>query len=272
MKNKGKLIIYWDYELQKGADTSTKGYCDGIEDYYQTDFVLKLLNKHKIKTCFAVLGYAAQKGDLPYHAPNQIRQMAEEGHEVGSHTQNHKRISTLNYTQLIDELRQSKENIEKVSKTKCVSFVPPWDKPQFFFNMPIDFKPNSSIPQLSRLSYNQICIALKKSGYKTYRVCPLTSRFNKFKLSNISMNKSITTIPCRISNGFTLEAKKIVQKAIKQKGLAVIYAHPRGLAHLGSQNKKYFENFISYINKQIENKKLKIVLPQEIAETTQNRA
>ena len=109
---KGRLIINWDYELQAGADASILGYKDGIEDYYQTEFILNFLKNYpQIKTCFAVLGRAAEQGNLPYHAPEQIKQMAEEGHEVGSHTYNHLRISTISYQELLRELIESKKII-----------------------------------------------------------------------------------------------------------------------------------------------------------------
>ena len=263
---KGKLIIYWDYELQKGADASVLGYSDGIEDYHQTEFILKLLKKNDIKSCFAVLGYAAEQGELPYHAPQQIRQIAEEGHEVGSHTYNHKRISTISYEYLLEELERSKCAIEKVSKTKCTDFVAPWDKPQYFLRKAIDFKPNTLIPKASKFSFNQICSALNKTGYKTYRVCPLTSRFNKFKLAKPMKNKNITCIPCRLSNGFGLDAKKLIKKAIAKKGLAVVYGHPRGLAHEGLQNKKYFEGFVNFVKKQVDQRKLEVILPNELVQ------
>jgi peptidoglycan/xylan/chitin deacetylase (PgdA/CDA1 family) len=261
---KAKLIIYWDYELQKGADTSTLNYQDGIEDFNQTEFILQHLKKYDIKTCFAVLGHAAEKGSLPHHAPEQIRQIAEEGHEVGSHTYNHKRISRLTYLQLIKELKKSKDTIEKASKTKCTAFVAPWDKPQYLLRKAFDFRPPSLIPRMSKLNFNQICSALKITGYKTYRICPLTSRFNKFKLSLPFVNDNILSIPCRLSNGFGLDAKRLVKKAVENKGLAIIYAHPRGLAHEGPQNRRYFEDFIDYIKKQIDNHNLKVMVPQEL--------
>tara|TARA_Y100000310_G_scaffold329502_1_gene399497 strand:+ start:2555 stop:3370 length:816 start_codon:yes stop_codon:yes gene_type:complete len=268
---KGKLIIYWDYELQQGADTSTLKYQDGIEDYHQTESILNQLKKHDLKTCFAVLGYAAEKGDLPYHAPQQIQQMAEAGHEVGSHTQNHQRISNLSYPQLLQELKQSKENIEKITRTKCTAFVPPWDKPQYFFSNGVDFKPGSFIPHFSKLNLNQICSALKTTGYLTYRVCPLTSRFTKFKLSKLFRKKNITCIPSRMGNGFDIQAKRLVKKAILNRGLAVVYAHPRGLAHPGPQNKVYFEDFIRFTSKLVADRKLEMILPQELTESPMSK-
>ncbi|MBS3169518.1 polysaccharide deacetylase family protein [Candidatus Woesearchaeota archaeon] len=265
MKNTtGKLLIYWDYELQQGADVSTQKYKDGVEDYHQTEFILNYLQDKPIPTCFAVVGITAERGGLPYHAPQQLKKMAKLGHEVGSHTYSHKRITQLNFPELVAELQKSKQAIEKASGQKCTAFVPPWDKPQFFFNLAIDFKPGTIFPKNSILNKEKILHALRQTGYKTYRTCPLTSRFALFHLSKPKYSKGIIEIPCRLSNGFSTEAKKLVKKAISQRGIAVIYAHPRGLAHPGPQHKHKFIEFIDFVEKQIERKKLEVVLPHDL--------
>lgn len=271
-EKKGKLIIYWDYELQQGADVSTKKYKDGTEDYHQTEFILNYLQDKPIPTCFAAVGITAEKGSLPYHAPQQLKKMTELGHEVGSHTYSHKRITRLNFKDLVEELQRSKRAIEKASGQKCTAFVPPWDKPQFFFNLAIDFKPGTSIPQRSTLSKEEILLALQQTGYKTYRTCPLTSRFAPFHLSKPKYSEGITEIPCRLSNGFSTEAKKLVKKAISQRSIAVIYAHPRGLAHPGPQHRDNFIEFIDFVQRQIERNKLDVVLPRDLQVLPKNNA
>lgn len=260
----GKVIIYWDYELQQGADMSTKKYTDGIEDFNQTNFILDFLKKKNIKTCFAVLGFTALPGNLPYHAQDQIREMVKCGHEIGSHTHTHRRISQLSYNELIKELKTSKKAIEELTKTECISFVAPWDKPQYFGSFPIDFKPGSFIPTHSKLSRKKIFQALKETGYKTYRICPLTSRFKQLSLSEPSYFNSILSIPCHIQNGFSLNAKKLVLKAIKNKGLAIIYAHPRALAHLGEQHRNHFIDFINFLEEKIKTTEIEVITPQDL--------
>lgn len=263
---KGKLIIYWDYELKTGLDLSKIRKGDGTEDFKQSSFILKILKKKEIKTCFAVLGITCENGPLPYHAPEQIKQMVEDGHEVGSHTYNHERISTLSYQELKNTLLQSKEKIERITKKKCVSFVPPWNKPQYLFNSAIDFYPGTVIPRKSKLTKKQICLALKETGYQNYRVCPLTSRFNKFKLSTPYTFENILCIPNRLNNGFGINAKKIIDKAVKNKGLAVLYAHPQGLGLPGLENRTHFIRIMEYINKLEKNHKLESVLPANLKE------
>ena len=40
----GRLLLYWDYELQAGADSSRVGKREwGSEDYHQTEKLLDLL-------------------------------------------------------------------------------------------------------------------------------------------------------------------------------------------------------------------------------------
>jgi SAM-dependent methyltransferase len=71
MKNApGRLLLYWDYELQVGADRSRLGVMQwGREDHRQTEILLDLLDAYGVKSTFAVLGFAAQEGEIPYHAP-----------------------------------------------------------------------------------------------------------------------------------------------------------------------------------------------------------
>ena len=265
--DKGKLIIYWDYELQRGPDTSNLHIKkSGIDDYRQTNFILDFLKKTEIKCCFVVLGMSAEKGNLPYHAPDQIRKMAELGHEVGSHTYDHKRLSNISYDSLLKDLIVSKRLIEKASRTPCVSFVPPWDKPQYLFSLSlrgIDLKNRFRGISLSKLSYSDFCSALKKAGYQTYRICPF-GVINKIKLSKPVFYNEVLCVPSIINNGFTEKHKLLVKKAIRNKGLAVVYGHPLGLKENGPQNKRHFVDFIKYVTKQVKNKKLDVIVPFDL--------
>ena len=262
MKSKGKLILYWDYELQKGIDVSIQGNkSTGFEEYEQTKFILKLLKKYNIKTCFSILGCTAEKKCLPYSAPDQIKQMIRDGHEVGAHTYSHENISTLSYKELVDNLTRTKKQIESVTKTPCISFTPPWDKPQYLnLNLHgINISPDYRKFSFSKLSYKDICRALRETGYKTYRICPFS--IYKSRLSKPKIYNGIVCIPSIINNGFTTNHRKLVRKACDSGGLAVVYAHPKDLARPGPQNKKHFITFIDYVSKLVRNKKLEVILP-----------
>lgn len=272
---KGKLILYWDYELQRGCDTSMlrEPFDGGQDDYEQTEFILHFLDKFEIKCCFAALGLVAEKGSLPYHARNQVRKISDMGHEIGAHTYNHKPISRMSYSQFKKDIMRTKEILESVTGKPCVSFVPPWDNPHYFLslNLPgIDVYPSYRKFVLSRMTYANICKALREAGYKTYRVCSLTPFKNQ--LSQPFYYHGIRCIPSIIGNGFIEKHKKLVDKAVKTGGLAVVYGHPLGLAGDGPQNKKYFVDFVKYVYSLIRVGRLDVVLPRDLIKNdkTQN--
>ncbi|MEJ5202354.1 MAG: polysaccharide deacetylase family protein, partial [Anaerolineales bacterium] len=171
MKHPGRLLIYWDYELQRGADVSPSGRHDwGIEDFRQTEKLLELLDQYQVKTTFAVVGFAALDGELPYHAPAQIREIARRGHEVASHTWMHDWVPGLTYIQLLETLRKSKEQLEVVTGQPVISFAPPWNAPRTFlqrtsiglYDRRRNGRPHTDIPTL--------CRALRETGYQTARI------------------------------------------------------------------------------------------------------
>ena len=180
MKKKGKLLIYWDYELQTGADQaiSTKGLWDGRKDYDETKKLLLFLKDKKIKCTFAVIGVCAEKGKLPYHSQNQIKQIAKMGHEVASHSYKHEYIPELNKKQLRETLRKSKELLENSCGKKVVSFVPPHNMPAEVYGLSIDIKKKK---KLSKISLKVLYKTLASLGYKTYRnqkLCPSLISFS----------------------------------------------------------------------------------------------
>ena len=54
-----------------------------------TGKLLELLARHRVHGTFFVLGWVAKR------APGLVRRIAAEGHEIGSHTWSHPRISAL---------------------------------------------------------------------------------------------------------------------------------------------------------------------------------
>jgi len=273
-KKKGNLLIYWDYELQKGMDTSFLGNkSTGYDEYENTKKALKLLKKYDIKNTFAVLGHAALKGKLPYHSPEQIKIISEENHEIASHTQNHEFIPDISFKHLLNTLMISKYNIEKVIKKKIHSFVPPYNMPSEYFNIPLALK-SKHFPKISKISINQVAKALSITGYKTYRAYyfkPLSERIlNKSYSKNAIFIKDILTFKMCCRAGFTSHAKEVVIDAIKNKKTAVIYAHPCGLSSNGAENIKYFESFLKFIKKYKDKNMLDIETPYEIYKKIKN--
>ena len=84
-----------------------------------TEQLLELLARHKTRGTFFVLGWVARK------LPDLVRRIAAEGHEVGSHTWSHRKVSRLTPAQFREELRSSKAILEDVSGTPVQGFRAP---------------------------------------------------------------------------------------------------------------------------------------------------
>lgn len=84
-----------------------------------TDRLLDLLAQRGVRGTFFTLGWVAE------HHPGIVRRIAAAGHEVASHGQWHRRVSTLSPAEFRQELRESKARLEAVSGQPCLGFRAP---------------------------------------------------------------------------------------------------------------------------------------------------
>ena len=110
-----------------------------LEDWYHPEFVtkfvlahqredqveeavkplLELLDKHKVRATFFVLGQVAERH------PELIEKIYEEGHEIASHGYLHKRLHELSKEKFEDDLRKSTNLLESLIKEKIIGFRAP---------------------------------------------------------------------------------------------------------------------------------------------------
>jgi polysaccharide deacetylase family protein (PEP-CTERM system associated) len=84
-----------------------------------TDRLLDLLARHQVRGTFFVLGWVAKR------SPDLVRRIAAAGHEIGSHTWSHPKISTLTPEQFREELRSSKAILEDLGAQPVTGFRAP---------------------------------------------------------------------------------------------------------------------------------------------------
>ncbi len=84
-----------------------------------TDRLLELLDRHGARGTFFTLGWVAQRH------PSLVRRIAEAGHEVGSHTWWHRRVTTQSVAQFREEIRTSRAILENASGTAVRGFRAP---------------------------------------------------------------------------------------------------------------------------------------------------
>lgn len=83
------------------------------------NFILDWLNNHNVKATFFILGVIAQK------LPRLVRRIAEEGHEIGSHSFYHLRLFNLNESKLKEGILGSKKMLEDASGKSVYGFRAP---------------------------------------------------------------------------------------------------------------------------------------------------
>ena len=125
-------------QLQRAASLGRGGRCvaltfdDGYVDYL--DNALPVLQAHKMtSTVYVVAGrlggdnaWDAAGPRLPLMDAAQIRKVVEAGHEVGSHSLNHVRLTGLNPAELMVEVQRSREVLQEVLGSAVDGFCYPY--------------------------------------------------------------------------------------------------------------------------------------------------
>ncbi len=102
--------------LSVGAELK-ETYARRMED--TTNWLLDQLGARGIRATFFVVGQIARSH------PRLVRRMAEEGHEVGSHSWEHKRVHQFDASSFREDLRRSMDALSEVTGQPVVGFRAP---------------------------------------------------------------------------------------------------------------------------------------------------
>ena len=89
----------------------------GTDDLQQ---LLDILKKHQVKATFFLVGSWVRKW------PEAVQQIYNEGHELASHANHHVDMTTLNYTDCIQEVRGVEQEVYKLTGYTMNLFRPPY--------------------------------------------------------------------------------------------------------------------------------------------------
>lgn len=84
-----------------------------------TPQLLKILDDANIKATFFVVGKMAEK------YPELLKEINKRGHQIASHTYNHKNLTTLSTTEIISELSRTRFLIKDITGVNTYLFTPP---------------------------------------------------------------------------------------------------------------------------------------------------
>jgi polysaccharide deacetylase family protein (PEP-CTERM system associated) len=111
-----------DY-FQVGAfeDTISRDAWDGFEPRVErnTRRLLDLCGEHGVKGTFFVLGWVAERW------PELVRDIQRAGHELGTHGQDHRRVTRMTPDEFREDVRRSKRTIEDVAGVEVIGYRAP---------------------------------------------------------------------------------------------------------------------------------------------------
>lgn len=120
-----QTIIPRDISKMEISDSSSKlvilTFDDGTEDHYTQVFPL-LKKNDMFAIFFVVTEYINSPGSL---TGKQIKEMAENGMEIGSHSYSHPLLDAQEDKKINFELEQSKKDLEEICGQEVISFAPP---------------------------------------------------------------------------------------------------------------------------------------------------
>src|SRR5262249_28676683 len=115
--------------------------------------ILDLCDEMEIKATFFVLGM------LALSRPHLVRAIASRGHEIASHSLNHRLVHSMPHAEFVDDLRDSKRLLEDISGDRVVGYRAPefsvqrTDHPCFAALCELGFRYDSSVFPASRMRY-----------------------------------------------------------------------------------------------------------------------
>lgn len=84
-----------------------------------TGLLLDLLERHRVTGTFFVVGWLADR------KPSLVRRIAEGGHEIGSHSWWHRRVSTLTPAEFREDVSRTKARLEEIVGAEVCGFRAP---------------------------------------------------------------------------------------------------------------------------------------------------
>lgn len=127
-ENNIETLTFWDLKkiIDKKQEFPKKAvlltFDDGYSSHYQNAF--PLLKKYGMKGIFFIISNRPDN-DANYATWKEIKEMSDEGQEIGSHTVSHFDLRTLSEKKIVYELEESKKAIEAKIAKSVISFCYP---------------------------------------------------------------------------------------------------------------------------------------------------
>jgi peptidoglycan/xylan/chitin deacetylase (PgdA/CDA1 family) len=271
----GNLIMIWDYDSALGQINSTYPYNFKYDPIYQeienVEYILQTARGMNVRMTFACLGFAAERGVMPFNNPEQIKRISDEGHEIASHSWKHEWFPYLTEMQIHKSLERSKYILEECTgkKNSVTGFVPPHSRPMSWYGkLSLSLGDRAMYPFHKGADTGYI---LKKLASLNYRWCRVIKSFDpiwkkllknrdsdEIKFSKWEVYNGVICVPQHYT-GFDGPALQYLTKAIDNNETAVIVGHPAALSREKSESKIHFEEFMRTVKEKLAAGQLQVL-------------
>ena len=195
--NSERLLPIYCVETEKPQIAISFDAAWGADD---TDTLLQILEENDVKTTFFMCGYWVDK------YPEEVKKIAEDGHDLGNHSATHPHMSQLSKEQIKEELITTGNKIEELTGVKSELFRPPFGE-----------YTNDVISAAEECGYYTIQWDVDSLDWKEYGAQEEISKvLNHKKLGNGSI------ILFHNDAKYTPQALDSIIKGLKEKGYEIV--------------------------------------------------
>ncbi len=267
-----KIILIWDYDAPIGQINATFPYNFDYntlnKEKSNVEYALSKMEEYSIKSCFAITGFSAEQGSLPFNFPDFIDHISKKGHEIASHNWKHEWIPFFTEKQNRKSFERSKLALERSIKHRqeVIGFCPPHSKPSTWIRKgAFSLGDRALWPFFKMANLENVLKLLNELNYKWIRIS-----LNSIKYKTGFKNKNLTGKVYKYKNMLILENfytgfDNIVQEYIlhSTNEYYIITAHPAMLSKDKNkmESSMYFEDFL---NKFANNSEYEFISPMDL--------
>lgn len=129
-ENNIETLTFWDLKkiIENKKEFPKKAVILSFDDWHldQYENAFKILQKHKMKWVFFIIS-DKPNNDKNYATREQIKEISDNWHEIGSHSVSHLNLASLNEEKIKYQIENSKKRIEEKIGKPIISFCyPSW--------------------------------------------------------------------------------------------------------------------------------------------------
>ena len=249
-------MVIWDFDGPIGQINSSFPYKFNAqrfdEELNNVRYLINFLKQAGIVNTFAVTGLSAEPGPWPLMFPELINELAENGHEIASHTWRHEWIPIFQEAQIDLSLQRSRSAIRQAihESQPVYGLVPPFNRPMTWLaDGNISLGDRGIFPWFKMADNGRLFRLANKHGYRWIRIS------NKSLANRLKISPRLLTGRVRKVNNLTILENHYVgfdQRVIDyimqhDSPTYTISAHPLMLSKEGkSESKTHFEPFIQF--------------------------